>query len=133
MNPNEKVEDGAALPAAKEDRRKFLALTAKVAGVLAALGVTAEVLRPRAEAEDKDKSSDKPDKKQQALRDLLGEAIKSQDMKAAIEKHGKDAELTEEQEKALLSLTKEELSTISAVREKMKPIMGGGNTGYFIF
>jgi hypothetical protein len=131
MNQYDHFKDGTALPAAKEERRKFLAVTAKIAGVLAALGVTGEVFSSRANAADEE------NKKHKALRELLQEAVKSKDVKEAIEKHGKDAELTGEQEKALLELTKEDLTAIGDINKKLRPLAEGrakGDTnGYVVF
>ncbi|NVJ49391.1 MAG: hypothetical protein HWE13_06175 [Gammaproteobacteria bacterium] len=104
-------------------RLRMLATAAKLSSVLAVMGVSNSILLNEAHA-GKEKDDIKPlemkkvDKVDEAgLKKLLEHAIESGDIKAAIEKYGKEAKLNDKHKELLRSFTQEELKDIEKIRD----------------
>jgi hypothetical protein len=125
------VDQHQELSTERENRRGFVKSAAKVAGVLAALGLTQEALVATAEAQD-----DERKKRAQSIAALMKHAVETQDMGAAIKVHGKNAKLTQQEHKALASLSKEDLGHLAKIQKMLAPIhrgVGGVADGAGVF
>ncbi|WMS86609.1 hypothetical protein [Pleionea litopenaei] len=107
----------------QSSRMRMLATAAKLSSVLAVMGVSNSILLNEANASE-EKGEIKPlemkkeDKVDEAgLKKLLNHAIESGDMKAAIEKYGKEAKLNDKHKELLRSFTKDELKDVEQIRD----------------
>ncbi len=151
------ADTGKNLLQEKEERREFLKVAAKFAAVLAALGISGEewagMARQQAEAADLQQAPPPTQLKRgapeikgehkgelklsrpgsrQEVAIIVQDAIKSRNMEEAIRKS--QAKLSEDQLKALRSLTPQELEVLNRVQGKLGPhAAGNGTTGGFIY
>lgn len=125
------MKEEQALTIEEEERRHFLQTAARLAGVLAALGITGEtwsaivnagqfgVDAPRFNPKTVQASP-----KHQAIGVILLEAIRTEDLEAAILKFNKGGHLKDPEVNLLRRLTKEDLTRFAYVRDKLRPLVG---------
>jgi hypothetical protein len=110
-NPNESHQ---------EQRREFIKTATKLSGIVALLGISTEsfgaIISP---SEAQDQSSDP---RVQAIQLIFTEAMDSGDMRGAIDRHRRESRLTDDQVKALMSISREELAALRSLRGKLMPL-----------
>jgi hypothetical protein len=124
-----------------DDRRQFLKTSAKLAGVLAALGVTQEAVlgraadQPRrapAEGQLRDRTVTLS-AREQALGSVLQQAIRMKSMSAAIEKSPARGQLTAADRAALATLDERDLAALARIDGKLKDKIGAAAVGIGVF
>lgn len=115
MNTEEHIK-----PSSKEQRREFIKTATKLSGIVALLGISPEsfgaiISAPGEPVQDLDPRA-------RAIRHLFTEAMDNGDMGAAINKHRREAQLTDTQIRALRSITKAELAALKSLGSKLEPL-----------
>ena len=104
----------------QEARRDFIKTATKLSGIVALLGIPAEsfatILTPQATP------TQTQDSRISAIQLIFNDAIDSGDMTAAVNKYRRRARLNENQAKALMSITGEELTALKSLRGKLVPL-----------
>jgi hypothetical protein len=137
MEQDKLIERVAALAEEKEDRREFMRVAAKFAGVLAALGITAEAWAsgttapgapmPGAKGEQMIKLN--PAQSRKLATDVLKDAIRTGDLDASLGKHKAAGRLAPGDLQAIKGLDKADLQALNRIQGKLGDLAKGGDTG----
>jgi len=137
MEQDKLIEQVAALTKDKEERREFLRVAAKFAGVLAALGITAEAwargadpgtLRPGIKGEAPMLKLN-PAQSNRLAQQVLRDAIKTGDLDAALQKHQAEGKLAAGDLQAIKGLNREDIQALSRIQGKLGGLAKGGDVG----
>jgi len=137
MEQDKLIEQIAALAEEKEDRREFMRVATKFAGVLAALGITAEAWAsstvapsapmPGAKSEQMLKLN--PTQSRKLAADVLKDAIKTGDLDASLGKNKAAGRLAPGDLQALKGLDKTDLQALNRIQGKLGGLAQSGDTG----
>jgi hypothetical protein len=136
MEQDKLIEQAAALAEEKEDRREFMRVATKFAGVLAALGITAEAwasggatVAPVPGAKGEQMLKLNPAQSRKLASDVLKDAIKTGDLDASLGKNKAAGRLAPGDLQALKGLDKTDLQALNRIQGKLGGLAQSGDTG----